>query len=83
MKVLSVFSVYVHSITSTEHNQESAPSTEEVDELKHKIEELEARLDHSVIPDLQCVCVHALVELFRSPCINSYKIWFSEGFDSL
>ena len=54
MKVLCVSSTYVH--TSTEDNQKLAPSTEEVDELKHKIEELEARLDHSVIPDLQCVC---------------------------
>ena len=41
------------------------PSTEEVDGLKRRIEELEARLDHSMIPDLQCVCVHALVQLFR------------------
>ena len=41
------------------------PSTEEVDGLRRRIEELEARLDHSMIPDLQCVCVHALVQLFR------------------
>ena len=41
------------------------PSTEEVDGLRRRIEELEARLDHSMIPDLQCVCVRALVQLFR------------------
>ena len=35
------------------------PSTEEVDGLRHKIEELEGRLEvnHSVMPEWQCVCV--------------------------
>ena len=75
------------------------PSTEEVDELRRKIEELEGRLEvnHSVMPEWQCVCVCVCVcvcmractfelemkQYFKSPCISSYKILFSVEFASL